>query len=205
MRESKQSYRPESRFPHPLGAGRLRHRRLRQRHRVRRRRPSHRLHLRHMAGCNRLLHPLRRHHRGLIAAARPRLSLPASQPSRSQPISPPTLIHKQLMYHATSRSVPIHGTTMHQHRLGKKGFTTSDAYAFAREMEKLHPDNRHVKDKPSRTEPSLRDAARRVSAANAPRCIPVANPPITPGPPRHRLPLPPRLRRLDRPLVSKFV
>src|ERR1017187_1145625 len=29
-------------------------------------------------------------------------------------------------------------------RLGKKEFTTSDAYAFARELENLHPDNRHV-------------------------------------------------------------
>ena len=26
-------------------------------------------------------------------------------------------------------------------------FTTADAYAFTRELEKLHPDNRHVKDK----------------------------------------------------------
>jgi hypothetical protein len=27
-------------------------------------------------------------------------------------------------------------------------FTTTDAYAFTRELEALHPDNRHVKDNP---------------------------------------------------------
>jgi hypothetical protein len=27
-------------------------------------------------------------------------------------------------------------------------FTTADAYAFGRELEKLHPDNRHVRDNP---------------------------------------------------------
>jgi len=32
-------------------------------------------------------------------------------------------------------------------RLGKTEFTTTDAYAFTRELEKLHPDNRHVRDK----------------------------------------------------------
>jgi type II restriction enzyme len=32
-------------------------------------------------------------------------------------------------------------------RLGKTEFTTNDAYSFARELEGLHPDNRHVKDK----------------------------------------------------------
>jgi hypothetical protein len=26
-------------------------------------------------------------------------------------------------------------------------FTTADVYAFTRELEKLHPDNRHVRDK----------------------------------------------------------
>jgi hypothetical protein len=26
-------------------------------------------------------------------------------------------------------------------------FTTADAYAFTRELEKFHPDNRHVRDK----------------------------------------------------------
>jgi hypothetical protein len=32
-------------------------------------------------------------------------------------------------------------------RLGKTSFTTADAYAFTRELEQLHPDNRHVRDK----------------------------------------------------------
>jgi hypothetical protein len=31
-------------------------------------------------------------------------------------------------------------------RLGKTEFTTDDAYSFARELESLHPDNRHVRD-----------------------------------------------------------
>jgi hypothetical protein len=31
--------------------------------------------------------------------------------------------------------------------LGKTEFTTVDAYAFTRELEALHPDNRHVRDK----------------------------------------------------------
>jgi type II restriction enzyme len=42
-------------------------------------------------------------------------------------------------------------------RLGKKEFTTSDAYAFTREMEQLHPDNRHVKDKIRQQLQVLRD------------------------------------------------
>jgi type II restriction enzyme len=42
-------------------------------------------------------------------------------------------------------------------RLGKKEFTTSDAYAFAREIEKLHPDNRPVKDKIRQQLQVLRD------------------------------------------------
>ena len=42
-------------------------------------------------------------------------------------------------------------------RLGKKEFTTSDTYTFAREMEKLHPDNRHVKDKIRQQLQVLRD------------------------------------------------
>jgi hypothetical protein len=38
--------------------------------------------------------------------------------------------------------------------MGRRGtppsdsFTTADAYAFTRELEKLHPDNRHVRDNP---------------------------------------------------------
>ena len=37
-------------------------------------------------------------------------------------------------------------------------FTTADAYAFTRELEKLHPDNRHVKDKIRQQLQVLRDA-----------------------------------------------
>ena len=37
-------------------------------------------------------------------------------------------------------------------------FTTADAYAFTREVEKLHPDNRHVKDKIRQQLQVLRDA-----------------------------------------------
>jgi len=43
-------------------------------------------------------------------------------------------------------------------RLGKTEFTTTDAYAFTRELEKLHPDNRHVKDKIRQQLQVLRDA-----------------------------------------------
>jgi len=37
-------------------------------------------------------------------------------------------------------------------------FTTTDAYTFTRELEKLHPDNRHVKDKIRQQLQVLRDA-----------------------------------------------
>jgi type II restriction enzyme len=33
------------------------------------------------------------------------------------------------------------------HRLGKSEFTNQDVYAFERELEKLHPGNRHIRDK----------------------------------------------------------
>ena len=42
-------------------------------------------------------------------------------------------------------------------RLGKTDFTTADAYAFTRELEKLHPDNRHVRDKIRQQLQVLRD------------------------------------------------
>ena len=42
-------------------------------------------------------------------------------------------------------------------RLGKTAFTTADAYAFTRELEKLHPDNRHIKDKICQQLQVLRD------------------------------------------------
>src|ERR1035438_4872652 len=43
-------------------------------------------------------------------------------------------------------------------RLAKTSFTTADAYAFTRELEKLHPDNRHIKDKIRQQLQVLRDA-----------------------------------------------
>ncbi len=42
-------------------------------------------------------------------------------------------------------------------RLGKAQFTTSETYAFVRELEELHPDNRHVKDKIRQQLQVLRD------------------------------------------------
>ena len=39
----------------------------------------------------------------------------------------------------------------------KNEFTTADAYVFTRELEKLHPDNRHVKDKIRQELQVLRD------------------------------------------------
>jgi type II restriction enzyme len=36
-------------------------------------------------------------------------------------------------------------------------FTTADVYAFTREQEKLHPDNRHVRDKIRQQLQVLRD------------------------------------------------
>jgi len=41
--------------------------------------------------------------------------------------------------------------------LGKSEFTTADAYAFTRELERLHPDNRHVRDKIRQQLQVLRD------------------------------------------------
>ena len=42
-------------------------------------------------------------------------------------------------------------------RLGKTEFSTADAYIFERELEQLHPDNRHVKDKIRQQLQVLRD------------------------------------------------
>jgi type II restriction enzyme len=42
-------------------------------------------------------------------------------------------------------------------RLGKTEFTTAEAFAFARELEKLHPNNRHVKNKIRQQLQVLRD------------------------------------------------
>ncbi|MGO9588081.1 MAG: hypothetical protein ACLP2Y_18035 [Limisphaerales bacterium] len=40
---------------------------------------------------------------------------------------------------------------------GRGTFTTADAYAFTRELEQLHPDNRHVRDKIRQQLQVLRD------------------------------------------------
>src|SRR5262249_25149755 len=42
-------------------------------------------------------------------------------------------------------------------RLRKAEFTTSEMYAFVRELEEMHPDNRHVKDKIRQQLQVLRD------------------------------------------------
>jgi len=42
-------------------------------------------------------------------------------------------------------------------RLGKTEFTTTEMYSFTHELEKLHPDNRHVKDKIRQQLQVLRD------------------------------------------------
>ncbi|MGA2181243.1 MAG: hypothetical protein ABSH15_16895 [Verrucomicrobiota bacterium] len=41
---------------------------------------------------------------------------------------------------------------------GRGTFTTTDVYAFTRELEQLHPDNRHVRDKIRQQLQVLRDA-----------------------------------------------
>ena len=42
-------------------------------------------------------------------------------------------------------------------RIGKPAFTNEDIYAFQRELEKLHPDNRHIRDKIRQQLQVLRD------------------------------------------------
>jgi type II restriction enzyme len=58
-------------------------------------------------------------------------------------------------------SIPKRGWTLDVlnaiRRLGKTSFTTADAYAFTRELEQLHPDNRHVRDKIRQQLQVLRD------------------------------------------------
>ena len=43
-------------------------------------------------------------------------------------------------------------------RLGQAEFKNEDVYAFDRELEKLHPDNRHIRDKIRQQLQVLRDA-----------------------------------------------
>jgi type II restriction enzyme len=42
-------------------------------------------------------------------------------------------------------------------RIGKSSFTNEDIYTFAPELEQLHPDNRHIKDKIRQQLQVLRD------------------------------------------------
>ena len=59
-------------------------------------------------------------------------------------------------------SIPKRGWTLDVlnivRRLGKPEFTNEEVYAFTRELEKLHPDNRHVRDKIRQQLQVLRDA-----------------------------------------------
>jgi type II restriction enzyme len=64
------------------------------------------------------------------------------------------------------RRLVSEGRALRAPKFGKMGtritrpsdsFTTTDAYAFTRELEKLHPDNRHVKDKIRQQLQVLRD------------------------------------------------
>lgn len=50
-------------------------------------------------------------------------------------------------------------------RLGKPEFSNSDVYAFAPELEKLHPDNRHIKEKIRQQLQLLRDTGLLLHAA----------------------------------------
>ena len=58
--------------------------------------------------------------------------------------------------HAASSSKPL-GTLKRTEVRAPSEFTTADAYAFTRELEKLHPDNRHVRDKIRQQLQVLRD------------------------------------------------
>jgi hypothetical protein len=53
-------------------------------------------------------------------------------------------------------------------RLGKAEFKNEDVYAFDRELEKLHPDNRHVRDKIRQQLPPSLASARQVKSCAMP-------------------------------------
>lgn len=57
-------------------------------------------------------------------------------------------------------------------RLGKTEFTTDDAYSFTRELEQLHPDNRHVRDKIRQQLQVLRDMGLLVHVERGVWCLP---------------------------------
>ena len=79
-------------------------------------------------------------------------------------VTPEAEVRKQFRHVKPLKDIPIQmrGWTLDVlnaiRRLGKTEFITADAYAFTRELEKLHPDNRHVKDKIRQQLQVLRDA-----------------------------------------------
>jgi len=79
-------------------------------------------------------------------------------------ITPPTEVRERFKRVKPLKDIPVQmrGWTLDVlnaiRRLGKTEFTTADAYAFTRELEKLHPDNRHVRDKIRQQLQVLRDA-----------------------------------------------
>ena len=52
-------------------------------------------------------------------------------------------------------------------------FTTSEVYAFTRELERLHPDNRHVRDKIRQQLQVLRDAGLLLHIGRGGWCLPL--------------------------------
>jgi type II restriction enzyme len=79
-------------------------------------------------------------------------------------ISPTTEVREKFKRVIPLKEIPIQqrGWTLDVlnavRRLGKAQFTTADAYTFAPELEKLHPENRHVRDKIRQQLQILRDA-----------------------------------------------
>lgn len=63
--------------------------------------------------------------------------------------------------------------------LGKAEFTTADAYSFMGELEALHPENRHVKDKIRQQLQVLRDAGLLIHAERGVWRLPESKPPLT--------------------------
>ena len=79
-------------------------------------------------------------------------------------VTPAAEVRKQFHHVKPLKDIPVQmrGWTLDVlnaiRRLGKSEFTTADAYACTRELERLHPDNRHVHDKIRQQLQVLRDA-----------------------------------------------
>jgi len=88
----------------------------------------------------------------------------ASRPYQQTVIVPPEEVRAQFKRVKPLKDISVkeRGWTLDVlsavRRLGKTEFSTSDAYAFTRELEQLHPDNRHVRDKIRQQLQVLRDA-----------------------------------------------